>query len=54
VTPADGPSGRNNNHGFEGLAVTGDGNTLYTLLQAAANQEGGTDKQTERYARLIK
>lgn len=54
VTPVDGPSGRNNNHGFEGLAVTGDGNTLYTLLQAATNQEGGTDKQTERYARLIK
>lgn len=54
VTPADGPTGRNNNHGFEGLAVSGDGKTLYVLLQAAANQEGGLEKQTERYARLLK
>lgn len=54
VSPADGPTGRNNNHGFEGLTVTGDGKTLYVLLQAATNQEGGLEKQTERYTRLVK
>ncbi|KAF8858908.1 hypothetical protein BDZ45DRAFT_714291 [Acephala macrosclerotiorum] len=54
VIPADNPTGRDNNHGFEGLTVTGDGNTLYVLLQGAANQEGGLNKQTERYARLVK
>jgi hypothetical protein len=54
VIPAENPTGRNNNHGFEGLTVTGDGNTLYALLQAATNQEGGLEKQTERYARLVK
>ena len=52
VIPANNPTGRDNNHGFEGLTV--DGNNLYVLLQAAANQEGGLDKQTERYARLVK
>jgi hypothetical protein len=54
VYPADNPTGRDNNHGFEGLTVTGDGNTLYALMQAALNQEGGTGKQTERYTRLVK
>lgn len=54
VIPADNPTGRDNNHGFEGLTVTGDGKTLYVLLQAAANQEGGLSKQTERYARFLK
>jgi hypothetical protein len=38
VIPADNPTGRDNNHRFEGLTVTEDGNTLYVLLQAAANQ----------------
>jgi hypothetical protein len=38
VILAENPTGRDNNHGFEGLTVTGDGNTLYVLLQAAANQ----------------
>jgi hypothetical protein len=37
VIPADNPTGRDNNHGFEGLTVTGDGNTLYVPLQAAAD-----------------
>jgi Esterase-like activity of phytase len=38
MIPTDNPTGRDSNHGFEGLTVTGDGNTLYVLLQAAANQ----------------
>ncbi|KAH8899550.1 3-phytase [Thozetella sp. PMI_491] len=54
VSPADNPTGRDNNHGFEGLAVTDNGNTLWVLLQAAANQEGGLSKQTERYSRFLK
>lgn len=53
VIPANNPTGRDNNHGFEGLTVSSDGNTLSVLLQAAANQEGGLAKQTERYARFI-
>ncbi|KAH9213376.1 esterase-like activity of phytase-domain-containing protein [Leptodontidium sp. 2 PMI_412] len=54
VIPSDGPTGRNNNHGFEGLTVSGDGKNLYILLQAATNQEGGLTSQTERYTRLLK
>jgi hypothetical protein len=47
VFPANDPTGRDNNHGFEGLTVTGGGNALFVLMQAALNQEGGTNKQTE-------
>lgn len=54
VYPPDNPTGRDNNHGFEGLTISGDGKTLYVLLQAAANQEGGLAKQTERYTRFVK
>ncbi|KAA8564842.1 hypothetical protein EYC84_010613 [Monilinia fructicola] len=53
VSPADNPTGRGNNHGFEGLSISADGKTLYTLLQAANNQEGGLKKQTERYSRFL-
>ncbi|PSR82285.1 esterase-like activity of phytase-domain-containing protein [Coniella lustricola] len=53
VSPADNPTGRDNNHGFEGLSASADGETLYVLLQAAANQEGGLASQTEQNARLV-
>ncbi|KAH8796719.1 hypothetical protein BGZ57DRAFT_1012033 [Hyaloscypha finlandica] len=53
VFQADNPTGCDNNHGFEGLTVTRGGNTLYVLMQAALNQDGGTNKQTERYTRLV-
>lgn len=53
VSPADGPSGRNNNHGFEGLTTSADGTQLYFLLQAATNQDGGTTKQTEQNTRFL-
>lgn len=33
-------TGRENNHGFEGLSVSADGKTLHVLLQAATVQEG--------------
>jgi hypothetical protein len=39
--PADNPTGRNNNQGFEGLTTNPQGTRLYVLLQSAANQEGG-------------
>jgi hypothetical protein len=52
VIPADNPTGRDNNHGFEGFTVSSDGKTAYVLLQAAANQEGGLASQTERYVRI--
>jgi hypothetical protein len=53
VFQADNSTGCDNNHGFEGLTVTRGGNTLYVLMQAPLNQDGGTNKQTERYTRLV-
>jgi len=52
--PANPTSGRSNNQGFEGLTVSGDGRNLYALLQSATVQEGGLDKLTNRYARMVK
>ncbi|KAJ2986244.1 hypothetical protein NUW58_g5119 [Xylaria curta] len=54
VTPEDPDTGRDNNHGFEGLTVSADGKLLYALLQAATVQEGGLKKQTQRYTRFLK
>jgi len=51
--PANPTAGRQNNQGFEGLTVSPDGKFLYTLLQSAARQEGGSDAATRRYARLL-
>ena len=53
VTPSDPDSGRENNHGFEGLTASPDGKTLYALAQAALDQDGGEKKKDERYARLV-
>lgn len=52
-SPEDPDSGRDNNHGFEGLSVSADGQTLWALLQAATVQEGGLEKQTSRHTRLL-
>ncbi|KAI1073390.1 esterase-like activity of phytase-domain-containing protein [Whalleya microplaca] len=54
VSPEDPDTGRDNNHGFEGLSVSADGKSLWVLLQAATVQEGGLNKQTQRYTRLVK
>ena len=52
--PADNPTGRNNNQGFEGLTVNPDGSKLYVLLQSAANQEGGLgDNGENRNSRFL-
>ncbi|KAK8037060.1 hypothetical protein PG991_001374 [Apiospora marii] len=52
--PEDPDTGRDNNHGFEGLSVSDDGRTLWALLQAATVQEGGLEKQTSRHTRLLR
>lgn len=39
--------------GFEGLSISRSKNTLYALLQSATIQDGGDDKSTARYTRLL-
>ncbi|KAF7717010.1 Uncharacterized protein PECH_003175 [Penicillium ucsense] len=51
--PEDTGSGRNNNQGFEGLTMSPDGKTLYTLIQSSLDQEGGPDKQNRQPARML-
>lgn len=41
-SPANPVTGRQNNQGLEGLSVSPDGKTLFTLLQSATRQDGGT------------
>ncbi|OJJ48648.1 hypothetical protein ASPZODRAFT_61563 [Penicilliopsis zonata CBS 506.65] len=53
IDPADPETGRDNNQGFEGLTVSPDGRTLYTLIQSALNQEGGLKKEYRENARLL-
>ncbi|KAL5375694.1 hypothetical protein DPSP01_011050 [Paraphaeosphaeria sporulosa] len=54
ITPKDPDSGRGNNQGLEGLTASPDGKYLYSLLQSAAIQEGGSKSKNRRYARLLK
>lgn len=51
--PVDTETGRQNNQGFEGLTISADGKTLYTLIQSALEQEGGTKKRYAQNARLL-
>lgn len=52
--PVDPVAGRQNNQGFEGLALSPDGRTLFTMLQSAARQDGGTGSSgPRRYTRLL-
>jgi hypothetical protein len=48
-------SGRQNNQGFEGLAISPDHKTLFAILQSAAMQDTnpGDIKTTRRYTRLV-
>jgi hypothetical protein len=39
--------------GFEGFTASPDGTTLFALLQSATIQDGGSDKTTSRYTRLL-
>jgi hypothetical protein len=45
--------GRQNNQGFEGLALTPGGRFLVAALQSATRQDGGTSQETRRYTRLL-
>jgi len=53
VIPADPTTGRDNNHGLEGLTISADGLTLYALMQSALNQEGGPSNPYRRQGRLL-
>jgi len=53
-TVADPSSGREDNHGYEGMDLSSDGKTLYALLQSAAMQEGGDKDKYSYNARLMK
>lgn len=46
-------TGRSANQGFEGLTLDRATGTLWTLLQTATAQDGGSDKTTSRYTRLL-
>jgi hypothetical protein len=52
-SPSNPTQGRQNNQGFEGLTISSDGKKLYTLLQSAAWQEGGSNAAKRRYTRLL-
>ncbi|KAI8970883.1 esterase-like activity of phytase-domain-containing protein [Trametes punicea] len=53
TSATDPTTGRAGNQGFEGLTVDASGKRLYALLQSATVQDGGTDKSTSRYTRLL-
>ncbi|KAM5537133.1 hypothetical protein V8D89_009279 [Ganoderma adspersum] len=53
TSDTDPDTGRAGNQGFEGLTISADGNTLFALLQSATIQDGGDDKSTSRYTRLV-
>ncbi|NCZ53476.1 MAG: esterase-like activity of phytase family protein, partial [Verrucomicrobia bacterium] len=44
----DRTEGREDNRGFEGIALSPDGKTLYTILQSALTQDGGKDAGATR------
>ncbi|ESK92500.1 membrane autotransporter barrel domain protein [Moniliophthora roreri MCA 2997] len=49
----DPATGRVANSGFEGLTLDHDNKVLYAMLQAATIQDGGDDKATSSYTRLV-
>ena len=51
--PADPESGRQNNQGFEGMALMPDGKTLAVILQSATRQDGGTAADKRRNTRIL-
>jgi len=52
-SPEDPETGRQNNQGFEGVALTPDGKQLVAVLQSAARQDGGDSGATRRYTRAL-
>ena len=51
--PANPETGRQNNQGFEGLALTPDGKHLVTILQSATRQDGGDKPETRNHTRIF-
>ena len=51
--PANPETGRQNNQGFEGLALTPDGKHLVAILQSAARQDGGDKPETRNHTRVL-
>ena len=51
--PANPETGRQNNQGFEGLALTPDGKYLVTILQSATRQDGGDKPETRNHTRIF-
>lgn len=51
--PEDTETGRSNNQGFEGVTISPDGKTIYTLIQSALDQEGGAKSQNKQTARML-
>src|SRR5262249_47530060 len=51
--PANPDTGRQNNQGFEGLALTPDGRHLVAILQSATRQDGGDAPETRDHTRML-
>ena len=51
--PANPDTGRQNNQGFEGLALTPDGKYLVAILQSATRQDGGDSPETRDHTRIL-
>jgi hypothetical protein len=51
--PANPDTGRQNNQGFEGLALTPDGKYLVAILQSATRQDGGDAPETRDHTRML-
>jgi len=51
--PKDPDTGRQNNQGFEGMAMTPDGKFLIAVLQSATRQDGGDSPATRQNTRAL-
>jgi hypothetical protein len=51
--PKDPETGRQNNHGLEGMALTPDGKTMIAVLQSATRQDGGDAPATRYTSRAL-
>jgi hypothetical protein len=52
-SPKDPETGRQNNQGFEGMALTPDGKFLAVILQSATRQDGGDTPETRQNTRML-
>ncbi|KAF1921174.1 esterase-like activity of phytase-domain-containing protein [Ampelomyces quisqualis] len=53
IKPEDPSTGRSNNQGLEALTASPDGKYLYTLLQSATIQDGGSSNSKRRNSRFL-